>query len=63
MFYKHGDYTEPGNYRPISLLNVGAKLGPKILAHRLGRVVGYLLHANQYWFVPGRDIRNAHIRF
>ena len=38
ILYRRGDRKEPSNYRPISLLNVGAKLGPKILAHQLGRV-------------------------
>ena len=40
-----------------------AKLGPKILYHRLGRVLSSLLHYYQYEFVPGRDIRHARIRF
>ena len=53
----------PSNYRPISLLNVDAKLKPKILAHRLGGCLGSLLHSDQYGFVPGRDIRYAYIRF
>ncbi|CAI5716704.1 unnamed protein product [Peronospora effusa] len=63
LLYKHGDRSLPSNYRPITLLNVDAKLGPKILAHRLGRVLKYLLHSDQSGFVPGRDIRQAHIRF
>ena len=63
LLYKKGDRSSPRNYRPISLLNVDAKLGSKILAHRLGRVLGSLLHSDQYGFVPRRDIRTAHIRF
>ncbi|KAF4032795.1 Reverse transcriptase (RNA-dependent DNA polymerase) [Phytophthora infestans] len=57
------DRKLPSNYRPISLLNVDAKLGPKILAYRLGSALGSLLHSDQYEFVPGRDIRHAHLRF
>jgi hypothetical protein len=44
-------------------LNVDAKIGPKVLAHRIGSVLQHLLHGDQYGFVPGRDIRNAHLRF
>ena len=63
LLYKHGDRTEPSNYRPISIVNVDAKLGPKISAHRLGRVSVSLLHIDQYGFVLGRYIRQAHICF
>ncbi|OWY97094.1 Pol Polyprotein [Phytophthora megakarya] len=63
LLYKKGDRKAPSNYRPISILNVDAKLGPKILAFRLGSILGSLLHPDQYRFVPGRDIRHAHLRF
>lgn len=63
LLYKKGDRKQPSNYRPISLLNVDAKLGPKILAHRLSHVLASLLHTDQYGFVPRRDIRHAHLRF
>ncbi|TYZ67605.1 hypothetical protein PybrP1_009034 [[Pythium] brassicae (nom. inval.)] len=33
LLYKAGDRSVPGNYRPLTLLNHDAKLGPKILAH------------------------------
>ena len=39
------------------------KLGPIILAIRLGRVFGSLLHTDQYGIVSGIDIRYARIRF
>ena len=39
------------------------KLGPKILALRLSRVLGSLLYTDQYGSVPGRDIRHAYICF
>ena len=63
LLYKHVDRTVSSNYQPFSLLNVDAKLGPKILALRLHRVLSSLLHTDQYGFVPGRDIRHAYIRF
>lgn len=63
MLYKNGDKTRPSNYRPITLLNIDAKIGPKILARRLTDVLPRLLHDDQYGFVHGRDIRKAHLRF
>lgn len=63
LLYKSGDRKLPSNYRPITLLNVDAKLGPKIMSFRLGQVLPSLLHSDQYGFVPGRDTRHAHLRF
>ncbi|KAF4132719.1 Reverse transcriptase (RNA-dependent DNA polymerase) [Phytophthora infestans] len=63
LLYKKGDRNLPSNYRPISLFHVDAKLGPKILAYRLGSALEALLYSDQYGFVPGRDIRHAHLRF
>ncbi|DAZ95858.1 TPA: hypothetical protein N0F65_009060, partial [Lagenidium giganteum] len=63
LLYKKGDKQDPANYIPITLLNLDAKLGPKILARRLGHVRPSLLHPDQCGFVPGRDIRHAHFRF
>ncbi|KAF1327265.1 Pollike protein, partial [Globisporangium splendens] len=63
LLYKSGDRRVPSNYRPITLLNIDAKLGPKILSKRLQSILPKLLHTDQYGFVPGRDIRNAHLRF
>ncbi len=63
LLYKQGNRRKPSNYRPITLLNVDAKVGPKVLARRLGPVLNNLLGSDQYGFVPSRDIRNAHLRF
>ncbi|GAB9468938.1 Pollike protein [Globisporangium polare] len=60
LLCKKGDKSDPSNYRPITLLNVDTKIGPKVMAKQLGDL---LLEEDQYGFVPGRDIRNAHLRF
>lgn len=51
------------NYRPITLLNHDAKLGPNILAHRLKRIQPRLSHPDQNGSGQFRSIRQALIRF
>lgn len=63
LLYKAGSRYAPSNYRPLTLLNHDAKLGPKILAKRLGKVLSTLVHDDQSGFVPGRSIRHALLRF
>ena len=47
------------NWRPISLINVDAKIISKALAKRVEKVVPYLIHANQNAFVKCRSIFDA----
>ena len=47
------------NWRPISLLNVDAKLTSKPLAKRLEKVLPEVIHFNQNAFVKGRTIFDA----
>ncbi|KAF4135669.1 Reverse transcriptase (RNA-dependent DNA polymerase) [Phytophthora infestans] len=63
LLYKSGDRTMPGNYRPLTLLNHDAKLGPKVMQRRLGGVLPFLIHEDQSGFVPGRSIRHSLLRF
>ena len=42
--------------RPISLLNVDAKIISKVMANRLKKVIGTLIYSNQTAYVPGRFI-------
>ena len=44
------------NWRPISLLNVDAKIISKVMAHRLEKVIGTLISSDQTAYVPGRFI-------
>ena len=44
------------NWRPISLLNVDAKIISKILATRLTKVISQLISSDQTAYVPGRFI-------
>lgn len=43
-------------YRPISLLNVDAKILTKVLALRLNKVILTLIHEDQTRFMPGKGL-------
>ena len=47
------------NWRPISLLNVDAKITSKALARRLQRVLPYIIDCHQHAYVKGRSIYDA----
>ena len=44
------------NWRPISLINVDAKIISKVLATRLRKVISFLITSDQTAYIPGRFI-------
>jgi len=59
LTFKKGDRLDPGNWRPISLLNLDYRIASRAIAGRLLKGIHLVVHCDQSSGVLGRFIRDT----